>query len=184
MINKILMSVFISTLFITGCATKESLETYEPLSIAKFDPIEEYKLDLSKLDEKNEDAISGILSTPLYAKVGDDGSLNIVFDESEANAVILYSENYAKISDIVEISEGYKNIAIQQSELIKVKDETIKSLQQLVLLQQESKNIYRDNFIMANKMFLQENKLRNKERILSDVRFVSTSIGFLIISML
>lgn len=184
MVNKILMSLFISTLFITGCSTKESLETYEPLSIAKFDPIEEYKLDLSKLDEKNEDSISGVVGSQLLANVGDDGSLNIVFDETEANAVVVYSEQWAKVADLVEISEGYRSVAVSQAELIKVQQQTIKSLQQLVLLEQQSRDIYRSNFITSNKLYLQEHKLRMREKLSNDIRFFTTSIGIIAVAML
>jgi hypothetical protein len=184
MINRIILSIFISTLFITGCATKESLETYEPLKVTEFTPIEKYELDLSKLDEKNEDAIASLLDAPLYANVSDDGSLNIVFSEEEANSVIIYSEDYAKLADIVELSEGYRSVAISQSELIKVQQETIKSLQQLVLLQQESRDIYRQNFIMSNKLYLQEHKLRMREKLSNDIRFFATAVGTIAIAML
>ena len=184
MINKILMSVFISALILSGCATKESLETYEPLKVTEFTPIEKYELDLSKLDEKNDESLSGLLDAQLLANVGDDGSLNIVFDESESNAIILYAEDWAKVADLVELSQGYRKIAISQSELIKVKDKTIESLQQLVLLQQQSRDIYFENFKLADKLYKQEHKLRMRENIVHEIRFFSTVLGVVAVGLL
>lgn len=183
MVNRIFLSLLIS-ITIIGCATQETLEEYKPLQVSEFKEFEDYKLDLSELDNEQEIALSGILSAPLYANVTDEGELNIVFDESEANAIVLYSEQYAKISDLVDIAEGYRKVAISQAELIKVKDETIRSLQELVLLQQQSRDIYYQNFQLADKLYKQEHKLRMRENLMNNIKVFTTSIGVIAVAML
>ena len=107
-----------------------------------------------------------------------------MFDESESNAIILYAEDWAKVADLVELSQGYRKIAISQSELIKVKDKTIESLQQLVLLQQQSRDIYFENFKLADKLYKQEHKLRMRENIVHEIRFFSTVLGVVAVGLL
>lgn len=168
-----------------GCVSdgQDALETYTSDPIV-FEPTSEYSLDTSKLDALNEETLAGLLDAQIYANIGEDGSLSLTFDESEANAILIYSEDWSKVADLAEISSGYRNIITSQTELIKVQKETIKALQQLVLLQQSSKEIYKENFILANNLYKQENKLRMRENLLHEVRFFSTIIGVIGIALL
>lgn len=172
-------------IYISGCTTNDTLEKYEPLKISEFEEIEDYKVDLTKLDELSEDVLTNMVESQLYVKVNEiDGTLELTFDEDESNAVLLYSEDWAKIADLAEVTESYRSVVLAQEELINTKNETIRSLQQLVLLQQEGKQIYRDNFLMANTLYIQEHKIRMREKLSNDIRFFTSAIGIIAVAML
>ena len=180
-----ILALLITVSILSGCATKESLETYEPLHVSEFAPIEPYTVDTSKLEDETAIAISGILENPLYANVNsDDGTVNIVQDESQANCVILYVENYAKIADMSDIISAYETVVKSQTELINIKNQTIKSLQELVLLQQQSRDIYYQNFQLADKLYKQEHKLRMRENLIGEIKLITTSIGLIAVALL
>ena len=183
MFKNIILSLFVSSIILAGCAT-DQLETYEPLKVPEFAPIEEYKLDLSKIDEQNQITLEGVLGSQIFVHINDDGTMDIVMDESEANGVVLAAEDLSKVADLADIAEGYRSVAVSQAELIKVKDETIKALQQMVLLQQQGKEVYRENFILADKLYKNEHKIRMREKLSSDIRFIATSIGIVAIAMI
>jgi hypothetical protein len=168
-----------------GCASdgQDALETYKSPEIT-FEPTLEYSLDTSKLDDLHEETLSGLLDAPIYANITDDGTMSLTFDDTEANAVLLYSEDYSKIADLAEITEGYRNIVMSQVELIKVKDSTIQALQQLVLLQQSSKEIYKENFVLADKLYRAEHKLRMREKVYGEIRFFSTILGIIAVGVI
>lgn len=176
--------LLVFSLFINGCATTDKLETYEPLNITEFPVIEPYNIETGDLEKETEIAISGILDSQVLLNVTDDGDIKIVYTEDEANAVLLYNEQLSKIADLSDIIDGYRSIVFAQAELIKVKDETIKSLQNLVILEQQSRNIYYENFKLADKLYKQEHKLRMRENIIHDIRFFSTVLGVIAVGML
>lgn len=184
MIRNTIFTLLVSSLMFVGCATGDKLETYEPLKVPEFAPIEEYKLDLSKLDEQNETALSGILGSQIFVHINDDGTMSVVMDEAEANGVVLAAEDMSKVADLSDISEGFRAVAVSQAELIKVKDETIKALQQMVLLQQQGKEVYRENFILADKLYKNEHKIRMREKISSDIRFFATVAGIIAVGVI
>lgn len=178
-------SIISICLILSGCMTgsDDKLETYQPTQIT-FDEIKPYSVDTSELDALQEETLEGLVSNPIFANISDDGTIELTFDETEANAVVIYSENWAKVADMAEIADGYRNVVKSQEELIKVKDETIRSLQQLVLLQQQSRDIYRENFILADSLYKSEHKLRMREKVYSEIRFVSTILGIIAVGVL
>lgn len=175
--------IFLS-IILSACATKESLETYEPLHVSEFEPIEPYTVDTSKLEDETDIAISGILENQLLVKITEEGDVNVVTDESEANAILLYSEQMAKIADMSDIITAYENVVKSQAELINIKNQTIKSLQELVLLQQQSRDIYYQNFQLADRLYKQEHKLRMRENLIGEIKLITTSIGLIAVALL
>jgi hypothetical protein len=182
--KKYILTLLVMAVILTGCATKESLETYEPLQVSEFTPIEPYTVDTSKLEEETTIAISGILENQLLVNITEDGDVNVVTDESEANAVLLYSEQMAKIADMSDIISAYESVVKSQAELINIKNQTIKSLQDLVLLQQQSRDIYYQNFQLADRLYKQEHKLRMRENLIGEIKLITTSIGLIAVAML
>lgn len=182
--KKYILTLLVMAVILSGCATKESLETYEPLKVSEFAPIEPYTVDTSKLEDETAIAIGGILENQLLVNITEEGDVNVVTDESEANAVLLYSEQMAKIADMSDIISAYETVVKSQAELINIKNQTIKSLQDLVLLQQQSRDIYYQNFQLADRLYKQEHKLRMRENLIGEIKLITTSIGLIAVAML
>lgn len=178
----VICMIAISCIF-SGCA-KDTLQGYEPYKVPELEVPQPYVLDTSKLDNAKDEAISNILDGQVFIYYDEStGSITEV-SEDEANAVLIKNENFANIADLADITNGYKDITVSQAELLNIERQKTAALIQMIKLQEQSKLIYRDQFIAADKLYKDEHKLRVRERILSDARYIATLIGVIAVSTL
>jgi len=119
-------------MFLIGCAPKQ----FVPMEIPKiqFEQTQEYVLDLSPIDNLKPEMIK-----PIYV----DDNFNIV-EKSKATSILLSASEYNKISIILKMAVGYKDIAVKEGELINIKIRTINSLKELLMLEREKTIVYKE----------------------------------------
>lgn len=152
--NKIL--ILLTILFCcVACGPKQ----FKPAELPKieFNATSEYHLDLDKI-QKPEKIV------PQFAKLSGN-NLVFVSDSKEATHVVLVPQEYAKISEIINLAITYKSITKEQEVLINMYISQVNSLKELIAVQQETTKQYRELWIAAENSYRYEQYIHNQDNM-------------------
>lgn len=135
MTNKIIICLIIAS-FTFGCA-KPPFEAFrpEPIVLAKAEPynIQELLNTVPKPNKINKK----------FAKFSDQNQSKLVFVDSkaEADVFVLLPEEYSKIGQLKDLAVTYKEIIIEQEDLVNIDRKKINTYQNLVTLLEKERDV-------------------------------------------
>lgn len=148
----------------------------------KFDPriperteltmTEPYVLNTESLDNQFSVTLENILS-------------DVDIDYRDYETVIILSEDqFSKIADLVEITEGYKDIAYAQETLVNVHIDTINALNNIIALKDRELELYIDMWVNAENLYREESKLHRRSNILNTIKLYGSNALWIVATVL
>lgn len=134
--------ILLIVIFSFGCAPKP-FEPFEPPKV-EFEETEEYSVDLDSIPKPEP-------PDPIF--VNDD------FEQvspDDATLILFTKEEYAKISALVRLTSGYKDIILEQEQLVNVNVDIINSLKEYLELENQKTLSYRELWINSENMYRYE----------------------------
>lgn len=174
---KKIISLFVLFLFIVSCAPAP-IKPFEPAKI-QFDPTPKYSIaeELEKLPKPE-----GIHR--IFAKKKDENTYVVVGSASEADAVLLLPKEYAKVDAVVKLAITYKGTALEQEKLINTYIDQINALKELVILEQQKSNTYRQMWVDSENAFRQEQWQHDWDNRINRTAIYIVTIGSIIALLL
>lgn len=152
-------------IFLVGCGPKLlETDTFKPEPL-DFNKTAEYTLDLSSIQKPE-------MIKPLF--------VNENFEEvpvGEAKYVLLTPKEYAKVGALVKLAKTYKEIAIEESNLINIHIDTINSLKEFVALERMKSDQYRQLWINSENMYRQERYEHQKSNMINSIQEFILIVG-------
>jgi hypothetical protein len=131
----------------------------EPLTISDSKP---YHVDLDSIPKP-----SPIIRT--YGKFKSDGTIEVIPRSriNESEVVILTHDEYSKVAQLVELASTYKDIVIQQTNLINEKITIENSLKEFIRLEHSKSNLMYNMYVHSENMYRQASYDRKVDNIIA-----------------
>lgn len=166
------ITLFFCIIFTNGCVTTSEFKIDDPLPRLQLQHTDSYVLDTSKLDDKFYDTVSKFQS-------------ELIYEERDGQPVVIMSQDtYSKIADIVELTNGYKDITVAQENLINVYISEINSLKSLVEIKQDQAISYQKLWIASENLYNQERKIHRRDNLINDIKFFGSNILWIVVTAL
>lgn len=152
---------------LSGCVTiPERQETINDRLM--FEKTPEYSIDLNTIEKPKK-------LIPQYALIENN---TITFtSRDQATHIVLVPEEYAKVAELLNVTITYKSIIKEQEVLINTYIAEINSLKELLALQQEINNQYKQLWINSEKAYQQQKADYDRQSIISKIGYAITLIG-------
>ena len=138
--KKIILLLFI---FIICSCSPAQYQPIQPMSI-EFKPTSEYDVDLSKIPKPKK--LEPIFVNALFERV----------PKEEAKYVLLVPKEYGKIAGLLKLTKTYKNIILEQENLVNAHIDILNSMKQYNALEQKKTKQYRDLWVDSENSYRQE----------------------------
>lgn len=155
-------------LLTSGCAAKFEAP---PLADIKLENDKPYVLDLSTIAKPEK------MNT-----IWVDENYNETTPEN-AKYALLTQEEYAKIGQLIKLALTYKELAVQESELVNLKIDTINSLKAYVELERFKAQEYRSFYQEAQNRYLQERHDHKVDKIVDKAIWFTTVAGAIVLAI-
>jgi len=155
--------------FLIGCSPKPFTPMNIPPLVIEQTP--EYVLDLSPIDN-----LKPLVIQPIFL----NDAMQMVSKE-EATNILLSPQEYRKISTVLKMAKGYKEVAIKEGELINIKIKTINSLKELMVLEREKTMVYKELWVNSENAYRQEKYYHTQDNIIFKSGMYIISIGSMLL---
>lgn len=170
--------ISICFLFVISCSPKMlDVKQAEPI---KFEKTEEYKLDLSKIPKPD----------PLKSLIGvvqdTNGTIQVLDVESlgeSKQVMVLTPEEFQKIAQLVNLAVTYKQIVLQQTDLINENINTSNSLKEFVEIERLKSDAYNELWVASENQYRQEAYERRNDNFVNKAIQLFLSCGILVVAV-
>lgn len=152
--NSFLIVMFVALFFMvgvlfSGCAPKPFVPFKpEPIKFEKTDPYSVQE-DLAKIPKPEP-------IKRMYVKKIDEKTYEVVENKEEATHIMLAPSEYAKVGALVKLAKTYKELAIDQEELVNIYIDQINALKELLAMEQRKAEVYRELWISSENAYRYE----------------------------
>ena len=152
--------------FSVACATPQTKESID--SKLTFEKTPEYSLDLSKIEKPQK-------LVPQYARI--ENNVIAFVSKDQATHIVLVPEEYSKVAELLNVTITYKSIIKEQEILINTYIAEINSLKELLAIQQEINNQYKQLWTNSEKAYQQQKQDYDKQSWMNKIGYAITLIG-------
>jgi energy-coupling factor transporter transmembrane protein EcfT len=149
------------SLFFYGCAP------------AKFSPIKTPEIKFNQTPHYDVEELLSNIQKPEKMKVL---FINNDFKEvnpEDATNVIIIPKEYAKVAALLELCKTYKDIILEQENLVNIHIDTINSLKEFISLEQMKSNTYKELWVNAENAYIQEKYERKLDNVINKITTIS-----------
>lgn len=163
-----------------SCTTlDEKIEMSRPPDI-KFEKTPDYVLDTETLDNAVYEKVTEFKDNIKYGQIKPDGKIEVTDDENLADVVVLDSENYSRVGDIMTLTNAYRDVLKEHAVLINLYVMEINKYKELVELERLRSQILTDSWANSERLYLQERRLRQRENIINKSLLFGTNALWLV----
>lgn len=174
----IYVMLILSFIFTVVSCGPKPLDPWKPPEL-KFEQTDPYSIkeELDKIP-KPEPIVR------IYAKKISDDSFQVVTSSEQADFIILAPREYAKIGAVVKLAKTYKELVLDQEQLVNTYITQINALKELIALEQKKSQMYRELWISSENAYRQEVRDHKVDNAINRTGIYGVTIGSIVIMLL
>ena len=159
----------------SGCTTTtEKIQRSRPPDIALKNETP-YVNDTADLDNRMVETATSLKSSLKYGMADPSGKVALTEDKTKATYVLLTTENYAKVGDIIVLAGAYKKLLDDNTRLVNCYILEKNKLNEIISLERYRSQIITDAWAGSEEMYLDEKSQRTKENLFNKILLLGTN---------